>query len=53
MHEGQDQPDGSRMRAADQPNRAQRKADWRQHALFELEDLADLYDVDPSGVRLG
>jgi hypothetical protein len=52
MHDVQEEPEGPRLRAADQPNRAQRKASWRQEALFELEDLADLVDVDLSGVRL-
>ncbi|MGI5196944.1 hypothetical protein ACQEVY_25455 [Streptomyces sp. CA-288835] len=59
MHEGQDEPEGPRLRAADQPNRAQRKASWRQDALFELEELGDLFNlpasvrhVDPPGVRL-
>ncbi|MEU5577791.1 hypothetical protein ABZ791_10720 [Streptomyces huasconensis] len=52
MHEGQDEPEGPRLRAADQPNRARRKTSWRQDALFELEDLGDLYDLDLSGVRL-
>jgi len=52
MHDGQDEPEGPRFRVADQPNRAQRKAGWRQDVLFELEDLADLYDLDVSEVRL-
>ncbi|MFE9442503.1 hypothetical protein ACFYO2_26655 [Streptomyces sp. NPDC006602] len=52
MHDVQEEPEGPRLRAADLPNRAQRKAGWRQDALFELEDLADLYDVNVSGVRL-
>lgn len=52
MHDVQEEPEGPRLRAADQPNRAQRKRGWRQEALFELEDLADLVDVDLTGVRL-
>ncbi len=53
MFDAQDEPEGPRLRAADQPNRAQRKNSWRQDAIFELEDLADLYGVDVSGVQLG
>lgn len=52
MHDVQEEPECPRLRAADQPNRAQRKASWRQDASFELEDLADLYDVNVSGVWL-
>lgn len=52
MYEVQEEPEGPRLRAADQPTRARRKAGWRQDALFELEELGDLYDVDLSGVRL-
>jgi len=31
---------------------AQRRTGWRQEALFELEELGDLYGVDPEKVRL-
>ncbi|MFE4513776.1 hypothetical protein ACFRMQ_06175 [Kitasatospora sp. NPDC056783] len=33
-------------------SRAVRRRDWRQDARDELEDLADLYEVDVSRVRL-
>lgn len=52
MYDAQEDSEGPRLRAADEPTRAQRKRSWRQDALFELEDLADLIDVDVSGVRL-
>lgn len=50
MH--QDEPEGPRLRAADEPNRAERSRGWRQDALFELEELGDLYGIDASGVRI-
>ncbi|MFF3416832.1 hypothetical protein ACFYW9_19345 [Streptomyces sp. NPDC002698] len=31
---------------------AQRRTGWRQDALSEMDDLADLYGVDPQAVRL-
>jgi hypothetical protein len=52
MFDQPEAPEGPRLRAADQPNRAERKREWRQDALFALEELGDLYDVDVSGVRL-
>ncbi|MFC8099426.1 hypothetical protein [Streptomyces sp. NPDC057363] len=52
MHEDdQDQEPGPRLRDAAQPNRAQEGRSWRQEALWELDDLADLYP-DLPGVRL-
>lgn len=32
--------------------RAEQRRGWRQDALFELEELGDLYGVDPDQVRL-
>ncbi|MFI2909449.1 hypothetical protein ACG2OD_14530 [Streptomyces sp. PDY-4] len=52
MYDAQEEPEGPRLRSADQPNRAQRKAGWRQDAATELEELGDLYGLDLSGVRL-
>jgi hypothetical protein len=52
MYDAQEEPEGPRLRAADQPNRAQRKTGWLHDALFELEELGDLYGIDASGVRL-
>ncbi|MGW3200450.1 hypothetical protein ACWDBD_38940 [Streptomyces sp. NPDC001118] len=34
------------------PSKAQERRGWREDALFELEELADLYGVDPEAVRL-
>ncbi|MFG3582573.1 hypothetical protein [Streptomyces sp. NPDC047990] len=31
---------------------AARRRDWKQDALFELEELGDLWGIDPSRVRL-
>ncbi|MYX26042.1 hypothetical protein GTY75_05055 [Streptomyces sp. SID8381] len=36
---------------ARRPSKAAQRQ-WRQDALFELEDLADLYGIDPEAVRL-
>ncbi|MFE5092077.1 hypothetical protein ACFRCI_17230 [Streptomyces sp. NPDC056638] len=47
----QDQGDGPRMKAADQPNRAQNKRGWRLEALEELEELRDLYTL-PKGLEV-
>ncbi|WP_255360234.1 hypothetical protein [Kitasatospora sp. MBT66] len=33
-------------------SRAARRRNWRQDACDELEDLADLYEVDTSRVKL-
>ncbi|WP_328377031.1 hypothetical protein OHB13_11805 [Streptomyces sp. NBC_00440] len=33
------------------PSKAAERS-WRQAALFELEDLGDLYGVDPEAVKL-
>lgn len=52
MHDAQDEPEGPRLRAADQPNRAERQRSWRQEALWELEELGDLYGIDHQAVRL-
>ncbi|MFD7605163.1 hypothetical protein ACFWAN_32570 [Streptomyces mirabilis] len=52
MPDVQEEPEGPRLRLTDQPNRAERKRSWRQDALFELEELAELYDVDATAVRL-
>jgi hypothetical protein len=43
MYEDDQAPDGPRLRDAGQPNRAERDRSWRQEALFELEDLSELY----------
>ena len=37
---------------APRPTKAADRRSWRQDALFELEELGDLYDVDPKKVRL-
>ncbi|AEW94030.1 hypothetical protein SCATT_16590 [Streptantibioticus cattleyicolor NRRL 8057 = DSM 46488] len=37
---------------APRPPRAQQRRDWHQDALFELEELADLYGIDLERVRL-
>ncbi|WP_262928437.1 hypothetical protein [Streptomyces sp. CBMA29] len=34
------------------PSKAAERQNWRQDALFELEDLGDLYGIDTSQVRL-
>jgi hypothetical protein len=52
MFERQEEPEGPRLRTADEPNRAERNRGWRQDALFELEELGELYGVDVSAVRL-
>jgi len=44
----QDQEPGPRLRDAGQPNRAERDRSWKRDALFELEDLADLYPELPA-----
>lgn len=47
-----DQDQAPRLRDAGQPNRAERQRGWRQEALFELEDLEDLYpDLPPVRLR--
>jgi hypothetical protein len=33
-------------------SKAEQRQGWRQEALFELEDLADLYGINPEKVRL-
>jgi hypothetical protein len=33
------------------PSKAAERS-WRQDALFELEELGDLYGIDPGAVRL-
>lgn len=33
------------------PSKAAERS-WRQDALFELEELGDLYGIDPSAVKL-
>ena len=33
-------------------SRSAQRADWRQEALYELEDLGDLWGLDLSQVRL-
>ncbi|MFF8629673.1 hypothetical protein [Streptomyces werraensis] len=37
---------------APQPSKAEQRKGWRQDALFELEELGDLYGIDPQKVRL-
>ncbi|WP_055523433.1 hypothetical protein [Streptomyces graminilatus] len=37
---------------APRPSKAQERRGWRQDALFELEDLADIWGVELSQVRL-
>lgn len=37
---------------APRPSKAEQRKGWRQDALFEMEDLADLYGLDPEKVRL-
>lgn len=37
---------------ATRPSKAAERQGWRQEALFELEDLGDLYGIDPGQVRL-
>lgn len=34
------------------PTKAQERSGWRQDALFELDELGDLYGLDPEAVRL-
>ncbi|MFF5433430.1 hypothetical protein ACFY5K_25745 [Streptomyces griseofuscus] len=51
MHDEDQAQDGPRMRDAAEPARAEAKRSWRQAALWELDDLADLYP-DLPGVRL-
>lgn len=34
------------------PSKAAERRGWRQDALFELEELGDLYEIDPDSVRL-
>ncbi|MGK5496381.1 hypothetical protein [Streptomyces sp. URMC 125] len=34
------------------PTKAEERRGWKQDALFELEELGDLYGVDPGVVRL-
>ncbi|MGV9693340.1 hypothetical protein ACWDUX_30020 [Streptomyces sp. NPDC003444] len=34
------------------PSRAAQRREWRQSALFELEELGDLYGIDMSAVTL-
>lgn len=34
------------------PSKAVERQGWRQDALFELEELGDLYGIDMSKVRL-
>jgi hypothetical protein len=34
------------------PSKAAQRTEWRQDALFELEELGDLYGIDPEAVRL-
>jgi hypothetical protein len=34
------------------PSKAEERTGWRQEALFELEELGDLYGIDPQAVRL-
>jgi hypothetical protein len=38
--------------ACAQPTKASDRQGWRQDARAELDELADLYGIDPSGVRL-
>ncbi|MFJ8699452.1 hypothetical protein [Streptomyces ardesiacus] len=33
-------------------SKAAERQGWRQDALFELEELGDLYGIDPEAVRL-
>jgi hypothetical protein len=51
MHEDDQAQDGPRLRDAGQPNRAEQERGWRQEALWELDDLSDLYPRLPA-VRL-
>jgi hypothetical protein len=37
---------------ARRPTKAAQRNEWRQDALFELEELGDLYGIDPEAVRL-
>jgi hypothetical protein len=34
------------------PTKSAQRNEWRQDALFELEELGDLYGIDPEAVRL-
>ncbi|MFF1450158.1 hypothetical protein ACFVYF_18765 [Streptomyces sp. NPDC058274] len=34
------------------PTKAAQRSEWKQDALFELEELGDLYGIDPEAVRL-
>ena len=52
MYQDDQTSEGPRLRDAAEPNRAARQRGWRQEALFELEELADLLDVDLPEVRL-
>ncbi|MFI5865860.1 hypothetical protein [Streptomyces sp. NPDC051546] len=51
MYEDDQAAEGPRFQDAAEPNRAQRKRGWQQEAMFELEDLEDLYGPLPA-VRL-
>ncbi|MFE2075204.1 hypothetical protein [Streptomyces misionensis] len=51
MHDEDQAQEGPRMRDAAEPNRSADKRSWRQAALFEMDDLADIYPGLP-GVRL-
>ncbi len=37
---------------ARRPTKAAQRSEWKQDALFELEELGDLYGIDPEKVRL-
>jgi hypothetical protein len=37
---------------ASRPSKAQQRKGWRQDAIDELDDLADLYGIDAGQVRL-
>ncbi|MFI2031389.1 hypothetical protein [Streptomyces buecherae] len=48
----QEEDERQKPRERRRPSRAAERHEWTQLALVELEELAELYGLDPAAVRL-